>query len=204
MTDPTSSELIRKVRDRTSAPLLECKNALQEAGGDIDKAIEILKIKGLSKVEKKSGRNTPEGQIFSYIHAGGKIGVLVEINCETDFVARNDEFQLFAREIAMQIAASDPHFVSKGDIPESFIENEKKVILAQVEESGKKPEVVEKMIEGKLNKRLEEVSLLDQIYIRDSKLKVEDLQNEIVSKLGENIKISRFVRYQIGETQTDD
>ena len=204
MTDPTSSELIRKVRDRTSAPLLECKNALQEAGGDIDKAIEILKIKGLSKVEKKSGRNPPEGQIFSYIHAGGKIGVLVEINCETDFVARNDEFQLFAREIAMQIAASDPHFVSKGDIPESFIENEKKVILAQVEESGKKPEVVEKMIEGKLNKRLEEVSLLDQIYIRDSKLKIEDLQNEIVSKLGENIKISRFVRYQIGETQTDD
>ena len=116
MSDSVSPELIREVRERTGAPLLECKNALSEADGDTEKAIEILKIKGLSKVEKKSGRNTPEGLVFSYIHAGGKIGVLVEINCETDFVARNDEFQSFAREIAMQIAASDPTFVSKEDI----------------------------------------------------------------------------------------
>ena len=120
MSNPVSPELIRKVRERTGAPLLECKNALQDANADTDKAIEILKIKGLSKVEKKSGRNTPEGLIFSYIHAGGKIGVLVEINCETDFVARNDEFQSFAREIAMQIAASDPIFVSKEDIDDEL------------------------------------------------------------------------------------
>ncbi|MEC9381724.1 MAG: elongation factor Ts, partial [Thermodesulfobacteriota bacterium] len=164
---------------------------------------EILKIKGLSKVEKKSGRNTPEGLVFSYIHAGGKIGVLVEINCETDFVARNDEFQSFAREIAMQIAASDPTFVSKEDINDNFVENERKIIIAQVEESGKKAEVAEKMIEGKLNKRLEESCLMNQVYIRDSKMKIEDLVNELVSKLGENIKISRFIRYQVGETQTD-
>ena len=134
MSNPVSPELIRKVRERTGAPLLECKNALQDANADTDKAIEILKIKGLSKVEKKSGRNTPEGLIFSYIHAGGKIGVLVEINCETDFVARNDEFQSFAREIAMQIAASDPIFVSKEDIDDEFIQSERKIILAQVEE----------------------------------------------------------------------
>ncbi|MEE2975365.1 MAG: translation elongation factor Ts [Thermodesulfobacteriota bacterium] len=203
MSDSVSPELIREVRERTGAPLLECKNALSEADGDTEKAIEILKIKGLSKVEKKSGRNTPEGLVFSYIHAGGKIGVLVEINCETDFVARNDEFQSFAREIAMQIAASDPTFVSKEDIDDNFVENERKIIIAQVEESGKKAEVAEKMIEGKLNKRLEESCLMNQVYIRDSKMKIEDLVNELVSKLGENIKISRFIRYQVGETQTD-
>ncbi len=203
MSDSVSPELIREVRERTGAPLLECKNALSEADGDTEKAIEILKIKGLSKVEKKSGRNTPEGLVFSYIHAGGKIGVLVEINCETDFVARNDEFQSFAREIAMQIAASDPTFVSKEDIDDNFVENERKIIIAQVEESGKKAEVAEKMIEGKLNKRLEESCLMNQVYIRDSKMKIEDLVNELVSKLGENIKISRFIRYQVGEIQTD-
>ena len=203
MSDSVSPELIREVRERTGAPLLECKNALSEADGDTEKAIEILKIKGLSKVEKKSGRNTPEGLVFSYIHAGGKIGVLVEINCETDFVARNDEFQSFAREIAMQIAASDPTFVSKEDIDDNFVENDRKIIIAQVEESGKKAEVAEKMIEGKLNKRLEESCLMNQVYIRDSKMKIEDLVNELVSKLGENIKISRFIRYQVGETQTD-
>ena len=204
MSNPVSPELIRKVRERTGAPLLECKNALQDANADTDKAIEILKIKGLSKVEKKSGRNTPEGLIFSYIHAGGKIGVLVEINCETDFVARNDEFQSFAREIAMQIAASDPVFVSKEDIDDEFIQSERKIILAQVEESGKKAEVAEKIVEGKLNKRLEESCLMNQVYIRDSKIKVEDILTELVSKLGENIKISRFIRYQVGEIQTDD
>jgi len=203
MTNPVPSELVRKVRNRTSAPLLECKNALKEAKGDIDKAIEILKIKGLSEVEKKSGRNTPEGQIFSYVHAGGKIGVLVEINCETDFVARNNEFQNFAKEISMQIAASDPKFVSKDDVPQSFIDNEKKIILAQVEKSGKKPEFTQRIVEGKLAKTLEEICLINQVYIRDSQLTVEDLQNELLSKLGENIKVSRFVRYQIGETQTD-
>ena len=130
-------EHVRDVREKTSAPLLDCKKALQESEGNIAKAIEILKIKGLSKVEKKSGRNTPEGQIFSYIHAGGKIGIIVEINCETDFVARNSEFQDFAKEVAMQIAASDPKFVSKDDMSETFIEDEKKIILAQLEDSGK-------------------------------------------------------------------
>ncbi|MBT3445236.1 elongation factor Ts [bacterium] len=197
-------EHVKDVRERTSAPLLDCKRALQEADGDVSKAIELLKIKGLSKVEKKSSRNTPEGQVFSYIHAGGKIGILVEVNCETDFVARNIEFQDFAKEVAMQIAASDPKFISKDDMPESFIEEERKILTAQAIESGKKPELVEKVVEGKLNKVLQESCLLNQVYIRDSKLKVEDLLNELVSKLGENVKISRFIRYQLGEALNNE
>jgi elongation factor Ts len=140
----------------------------------------------------------------TYIHAGGKIGIIVEINCETDFVARNSEFQDFAKEVAMQIAASDPKYVSKDNMPESFIEDEKKIILAQLHDLGKKPEIVQKMLEGKLNKIVEESCLLNQVYIRDSKLKIEDLLNELVSKLGENVKISRFVRYQIGETSSNE
>ena len=173
MSKNISAELVKQIRNKTSAPLLDCKKALEETDGDIDKAIEILKIKGLSKVDKKSGRDTSEGLIFSYIHAGGKIGVILEVNCETDFVARNDEFQDFSKEICMQIAASAPKFVSSDNIPGSFIEDEKRIIKAQVEEQGKPPEVAEKMVDGKLNKILEEICLLDQVYIRDSKLKIK-------------------------------
>ena len=192
-------ELVKEIRDKTSAPLLDCKKALEETNGDIEKAIEILKIKGLSKVDKKSSRDTSEGLIFSYIHAGGKIGVILEVNCETDFVARNNEFQDFSKEVCMQIAASAPKFVSSENIPGSFVEDEKRIIKAQVDELGKKPEVADKMVEGKLNKILEEVCLMDQVYIRDSKMKVRDLLNALIAKLGENINIARFTRYQIGE-----
>ncbi len=203
MSDNISAALVKELRGKTSAPLLDCKKALEETNGDIEKAIEILKIKGLSKVDKKSGRDTLEGLVFSYIHAGGKIGVMLEINCETDFVARNQEFQDFAKEICMQIAASAPQFVSSDKIPGTFVEDEKRIISAQVHEQGKKPEVAEKMIEGKLNKILEEVCLLDQVYIRDSKLKIKDLLNQLIAKLGENIHISRFTRFQVGETSQD-
>jgi len=204
MSKNVSAELVKQIRNKTSAPLLDCKKALEETDGDIDKAIEILKIKGLSKVDKKSGRDTSEGLIFSYIHAGGKIGVILEVNCETDFVARNDEFQDFSKEICMQIAASAPKFVSSDNIPGSFIEDEKRIIKAQVEEQGKPPEVAEKMVDGKLNKILEEICLLDQVYIRDSKLKISDLLNQLIAKLGENINIARFTRYQIGEVEDNE
>ncbi len=204
MSKNISAELVKQIRNKTSAPLLDCKKALEETDGDIDKAIEILKIKGLSKVDKKSGRDTSEGLIFSYIHAGGKIGVILEVNCETDFVARNDEFQDFSKEICMQIAASAPKFVSSDNIPGSFIEDEKRIIKAQVEEQGKPPEVAEKMVDGKLNKILEEICLLDQVYIRDSKLKISDLLNQLIAKLGENINIARFTRYQIGEVEDNE
>ena len=204
MSKNISAELVKQIRNKTSAPLLDCKKALEETNGDIDKAIEILKIKGLSKVDKKSGRDTSEGLIFSYIHAGGKIGVILEVNCETDFVARNDEFQDFSKEICMQIAASAPKFVSSDNIPGSFIEDEKRIIKAQVEEQGKPPEVAEKMVDGKLNKILEEICLLDQVYIRDSKLKISDLLNQLIAKLGENINIARFTRYQIGEVEDNE
>ena len=199
MSQNISAELVKEIRDKTSAPLLDCKKALEETNGDIEKAIEILKIKGLSKVDKKSSRDTSEGLIFSYIHAGGKIGVILEVNCETDFVARNNEFQDFSKEVCMQIAASAPKFVSSENIPGSLVEDEKRIIKAQVDELGKKPEVADKMVEGKLNKILEEVCLMDQVYIRDSKMKVRDLLNALIAKLGENINIARFTRYQIGE-----
>ena len=199
MSQNISAELVKEIRDKTSAPLLDGKKALEETNGDIEKAIEILKIKGLSKVDKKSSRDTSEGLIFSYIHAGGKIGVILEVNCETDFVARNNEFQDFSKEVCMQIAASAPKFVSSENIPGSFVEDEKRIIKAQVDELGKKPEVADKMVEGKLNKILEEVCLMDQVYIRDSKMKVRDLLNALIAKLGENINIARFTRYQIGE-----
>ena len=175
-----------------------------EVDGDLDLAVDQLRKAGIAKAEKKSSRAANEGVVFSYIHHGNKLGVLVEVGCETDFVARNSEFQGFAKEVAMQIAASDPKFVSKDNMPETYIEDEKKIILAQLADSGKKPEIIEKMVEGKLNKILEESCLLNQVYIRDSKLKVEDLLNDLVSKLGENIKISRFVRYQIGETSNNE
>ena len=190
---------IKKLRSLSGAGFKDCSSAIEESKGDIDKAIEILKIKGLSKVDKKSGRDTSEGLIFSYIHAGGKIGVMLEVNCETDFVARNEEFQDFSKEICMQIAASAPKFVSSDNIPGNYVEDERRIIQAQVDEQGKKPEFTEKIVEGKLNKMLEEVCLLDQVYIRDSKLKVRDLLNSLIAKLGENINIARFIRYQIGE-----
>ena len=154
----------------------------------------------MSKVDKKSGRDTSEGLIFSYIHAGGKIGVILEVNCETDFVARNDEFQDFSKEICMQIAASAPKFVSSDNIPGSFIEDEKRIIKAQVEEQGTPPEVAEKMVDGKMNKFFQENCLMEQAYIKDSEKKVSELLTESIATLGENITISRYVRFAVGET----
>lgn len=194
-----TAQMVKEIRDRTGAPFIDCKKALEEVSGDFDKAIEILKIKGVAKAAKKVGRETPEGVITSYIHAGGKIGVLLEINCETDFVARNDEFQAFAKEVAMQIAAGNPRYISREYIPEDELAKEKEIMKAQVIESGKPANIADKIAEGKIEKFYEEVCLVDQVYIRDTKLKINDLLQALIAKIGENIKIRRFVRFQLGE-----
>ncbi len=194
-----TAQMVKELRDSTGAPFIDCKKALEEVSGDMDKALDILKIRGVAKASKKVGRDTPEGTVMSYIHAGGKIGVMVEVNCETDFVARNEEFQEFAREIAMQIAAANPLYVSEEDIPEEELEKEKEVMRAQVLESGKPADIAEKMVEGKIKKYFEEVCLLNQTYIRDTKLKIDDLLQALIAKIGENIKVRRFIRFQLGE-----
>lgn len=192
-------QMVKEIRDRTGAPFLDCKKALEETGGDFEKAIDLLRIKGLAKAAKKVGRETPEGIIASYIHAGGKIGVMVEVNCETDFVARNEEFQAFAKEIAMQIAATNPRFIRKEDVSEEVVAKEREILKAQVIESGKPENVADRIVDGKIEKFYEEVCLLEQPYIRDPKIKVRDLLNSLIAKIGENIVIRRFVRYQLGE-----
>ena len=194
-----TAQMVKELRDSTGAPFIDCKKALEEVSGDMDKALDILKIRGVAKASKKVGRVTPEGTVMSYIHAGGKIGVMVEVNCETDFVARNEEFQEFAREVAMQIAAANPLYVSEEDIPEEELEKEKEVMRAQVLESGKPAEIAEKMVEGKIKKYFEEVCLLNQTYIRDTKLKIDDLLQALIAKIGENIQVRRFTRFQLGE-----
>jgi len=194
-----SAQMVKDIRDTTGAPFIDCKKALEETKGNIDKAIEILRVKGLAKVSKKTGRETPEGVITSYIHGGGKIGVMVEINCETDFVARNDEFQNFSKEVSMQIAAASPSYISPEDVPEEVLTKEKEIMKAQVIESGKPENIADKIVEGKISKYYEDNCLVNQVYIRDSKKKISDLLNELIAKVGENIRIRRFVRYQLGE-----
>ncbi len=191
--------MVKDLRDSTGAPFIDCKKALEEVSGDMEKALDILKIRGVAKASKKVGRDTPEGTVMSYIHAGGKIGVMIEVNCETDFVARNEEFQAFTREVAMQIEASNPTYVSKDEIPEAEREREKEVMKAQVLESGKPAEIAKKIVEGKIEKYYEEVCLLNQTYIRDTKLKIDDLLQALIAKIGENIKVRRFTRFQLGE-----
>lgn len=194
-----SAQMVKDIRDATSASFIDCKKALEETSGNVDKAVEILRVKGLAKASKKAGRDTPEGVVTSYIHAGGKIGVLLEVNCETDFVARNDEFQEFTREVAMQIAAANPTYVAEADVPEDIINKEKEIMKAQVIESGKPDNIADKIVEGKISKYFEENCLVNQIYIRDTKRKISDLLSELIAKVGENIQIRRFERFQLGE-----
>ena len=194
-----SAQMVKDIRDATGASFIDCKKALEETSGKVDKAVEILRIKGLAKASKKAGRSTPEGIVTSYIHAGGKIGVLLEVNCETDFVARNDEFQEFTREVAMQIAAANPTYVAEADVPEDIINKEKEIMKAQVVESGKPDNIADKIVAGKISKYFEENCLVNQIYIRDTKRKISDLLSELIAKVGENIQIRRFERFQLGE-----
>ncbi len=193
-----TAQMVKELRERTGAGMMECKKALEEAGGDMEKAAEILRKKGIAKAEKKASRSTKEGIIGAYIHMGGKIGVLVEVNCETDFVARTDEFQNLVKDIAMQIAAMNPKYVSREDVPEEVIEKEKAIYREQALASGKPEHVVDRIVEGKLNKFFEEVCLLEQTFIKDDSKKVKDIITEAIAKLGENIRVARFARFQVG------
>ena len=190
---------IKDLRERTGAGMADCKKALVEVGGDMDKAIDYLRAKGLAKAAKKAGREATEGAVVSYIHGGGRIGVLVEVNCETDFVARNEDFQAFAREVALQIAAMSPQFVSKDEVPADVIEKERAVLVAKAKESGKPEQVAQKMVEGQISKWIKEITLLDQSFVKDPDKTIAQVQQELVAKIGENIKIRRFVRFELGE-----
>lgn len=193
-----SSELVKELRERTGIGVMECKDALQEAQGDIDKAIEVLRKKGHARAQAKASRTASEGLVGAYIHLNGKIGVLVEVNCESDFVARNADFQDLVKNIAMQIAAARPRFISSADVPADVVEKEKEIIKAQMGDMKKPPEILEKIVQGKLGKFFEEVCLLDQVYIRDDKVKVKDIITQAVAKIGENIKVRRFARFELG------
>jgi elongation factor Ts len=194
-----TADKVKELRERTGIGMMECKSALQESGGDMEKSIEILRKKGHARAQAKAGRVASQGAVGSYIHMNGRIGVLVEINCESDFVARNAEFQELVKEIAMQVAAAKPRYISNDEIPADTLEAEKEIIRAQLGDMKKPPEIMERIIQGKLGKFFEEVCLLDQPYIRDDKLKIRDLVAQAVAKIGENIKVRRFARFEIGQ-----
>ena len=194
-----SADQVKMLRDRTGAGFMECKAALTEAGGDIEAATTILRKRGLAQAAKKAGRSTSQGAVGSYIHMGGKIGVLVEVNCESDFVARTDQFASLVKEIAMHIAAADPKYVRREEVPADALEKEREIYRAQFAQSGKPANVIDKIVDGKLDSYYEQVVLLDQKFIRDDKLKVSQIIADATAKMGENITISRFARFKVGE-----
>jgi elongation factor Ts len=195
-----TSEMVKTLRERTGIGVMECKKALSESGGDVEKAITILRKKGLARAEKKMGRETAEGLVASYIHMNGKLGVLVEVNCESDFVARNEDFKELVKNICLHITAANPQYVSSDEIPESVMEEEKEIIREQFKDSKKPPEIVEKIVEGKLSKFYQEVCLLDQPYIKDDKVTIKELIASHIAKIGENIQVKRFTRYELGKS----
>lgn len=194
-----TSAMVKELRDRTQAGLMDCKKALIAADGDMDRAVEILREKGLAASSKKAGRVAAEGMVDSYIHMGGKIGVLVEVNCETDFVAKTDKFKELCHDVALQIAASNPQFVSKEDVPQENIEKEREILRVQALNEGKPEKIVERMVEGRIEKYYKEVCLMEQPFVKNPDITVSDLVNEATLASGEKISIRRFVRYQCGE-----
>ncbi len=192
-----TAKQVGELREQTGAGLMDCKKALVEANGDLEQAVTILRKKGIASASKKAGRATSEGLIESYIHLGGKVGVLVEVNCETDFVAKTDDFKAFVKDICLHVAAASPVCVSREDVPESLIEKEREIAAAQAE--GKPPAAVQKIIEGKLNKYYSTACLLEQPFVKNPDQTVQEVLTEQISKLGENMQVNRFVRYQIGE-----
>ena len=194
-----TATMIKDLRERTGAGMSDCKKALTEVGGDMDKAIDYLRTKGLAKAAKKAGREATEGAIVSYIHGGGRIGVLLEVNCETDFVARNEDFQSFTRDIALQIAAMNPQFVRKDEVAADVVAREREVLLAKAKETGKPEPVIQKMVDGQISKWMKEICLLDQSWVKDPDKTIEQVQQALIAKIGENIKIRRFVRFELGE-----
>jgi elongation factor Ts len=197
-----SATLVKQLREKTGAGMMDCKQALVECDADIDSAVDFLRKKGLATAQKRAGRAMTEGTVQSYIHMGGKLGVMVEVNCETDFVAKNEDFLAFAKNIAMHIAATNPLGIRAEDVPEEIVNREKEIYQAQALEMGKPENVIPKIVEGKMNKFFKDNCLLNQPYVRNPELSVEDLLNELIAKIGENISIRRFVRFQTGEEQS--
>jgi elongation factor Ts len=194
-----NAKMVSELRAKTGAGIMDCKKALAEGAGDVEKAVEWLRKKGLSAAAKKADRIAAEGLVQSYVHAGGKIGVLVEVNSETDFVARNPEFQAFVKDVAMHIAAASPQYVRREEVPADVVEKEKGILSAQVLEQGKPANMVEKIVTGKIDKFFKDICLMEQPFVKDTDKSVEQIQNELVAKIGEKIVVRRFVRFQLGE-----
>ena len=194
-----SANMVKELREKTGAGMMDCKKALSETGGDFQKALDYLRQKGLATAAKRAGRVASEGRVGSYIHAGGKIGVMVEVNCETDFVAKTDDFQAFAKDVAMHIAASNPSYVRREEVTADVLDREKEIYRAQARDAKKPEKVMEKIVEGKLEKFYSEVCLLEQPFVKDPDITIQDLLNGLIGKLGEKIEIRRFTRYQVGE-----
>ena len=193
-----SAKQVQELRAKTGAGIMDCKKALNEAGGNLDGALEALRKSGLAASAKKAGRIASEGLVGSYIHGGGKIGVLVEINCETDFVGRNEDFQGFVRDVAMHVAAANPQYLNRDEVPADIVAKEKEILAAQIADEGKPANVVEKIVEGRINKFFKEICLMDQPFIKEPKQSVAEIQNELVGKIGEKISIRRYVRFELG------
>ncbi len=194
-----TAEQVKELREKTGVGIMDCKKALGECDGDMEKAVDFLRKKGIATAQKRGGRTASEGQVTSYIHAGGKIGVLVEINCETDFSGKTDDFSEFARNIAMHIAATNPIAIDRESVPEDVLARERDIYATQAKDSGKPEKIIEKIVDGKMKKFYSEACLLEQPYVKNPDITVQDLLNEMIAKTGENILIRRFVRYQLGE-----
>jgi elongation factor Ts len=194
-----SASLVKELREKTGAGMMACKKALEETRGNLEEAINYLRIKGISDADKKTQRDTGQGLVESYIHGGGKIGVLVEVNCETDFVARTEEFREFVKDIAMHICASMPKYISKDEVPSNVIESEKSIYIERAKESGKPSHILDKIVEGQVEKFLKGICLLTQDYVKNPDITIDEYIKEKIAKFGENIKVRRFVRYELGE-----
>ena len=193
-----SAKMVKTLRDKTGIGMMDCKHALKETGGDFEKAIEWLRKKGIAVAEKRADRATKEGVIFSYIHPGDKLGVLVEVNCETDFVARTDDFRQFAKDVAMQIAATNPMVIKREQVPEDVLEKEKEIYRTRARDEGKPEKVLDRIVDGRLEKFYQEVCLMEQPFVKDSEKIIQDVQTELIGKVGENITIRRFARFRLG------
>ena len=202
MTLTIYANTVKQLRDKTGAGMMDCKNALKESNGDLDGAIDYLRKSGAAKAEKKGSRETKEGLVYSYIHAGGRLGVMIEVNCETDFVAKTDGFVELSHNLAMQIAATNPISLDKNSVPDDVINKEKEIFTEQAKSSGKPDNIIEKMVEGRLSKFFQENCLMEQAYIKDSDKKVADLMTETIATLGENITISKYTRFAVGESDS--
>ena len=202
MTLTIDANTVKQLRDKTGAGMMDCKNALKESNGDLDGAVDYLRKSGAAKAEKKGSRATKEGLVYSYIHAGGRLGVMIEVNCETDFVAKTDGFIELSHNLAMQIAATNPISLDKNSVAEHIIAKEKEIYTEQAKSSGKPDNIIEKMVEGRLSKFFQENCLMEQAYIKDSDKKVSDLLTETIATLGENITISKFIRFAVGESDS--